>query len=74
MCLYPDLSRKLEIKNMHTGETVQDDADVLISARGSLNDMAWPSIPHLDAFQGEVMHSAKWNQELVICNYIPLSN
>jgi cation diffusion facilitator CzcD-associated flavoprotein CzcO len=46
-----------------TGETFTEDADIVISARGNLNDMAWPNIPGLDAFKGEKMHSASWNQE-----------
>ncbi|KAB8303281.1 hypothetical protein EYC80_004723 [Monilinia laxa] len=53
---------KLEIENKSTGETFEEDADVLISARGSLNEISWPDIPGLSDFQGEVMHSAKWNQ------------
>ena len=48
-----------------TGETFEDDADILLSARGALNDIAWPQIPGLNSFHGEVMHSAAWNQKLV---------
>ncbi|RAL66248.1 hypothetical protein DID88_005919 [Monilinia fructigena] len=55
-------SRNLEIENNSTGEIFEDDADVLISARGSLNEISWPDIPGLSDFQGEVIHSAKWNQ------------
>jgi cation diffusion facilitator CzcD-associated flavoprotein CzcO len=52
------------VENLKTGEIIKDDADILLSARGNLNDMAWPKIPGLKSFKGEVMHSAKWNQEL----------
>jgi cation diffusion facilitator CzcD-associated flavoprotein CzcO len=52
-----------------TGETFEEDADVLVSARGNLNDIAWPEIEGLQSFQGEVMHSAAWNQELVILGW-----
>lgn len=55
--------RKLQIENSSTGETFEEDADVLISARGSLNEISWPNIPGLNDFQGEVMHSANWNQK-----------
>jgi len=48
---------------MKTGEIIHDDTDVLISARGGLNEFVWPEIPGLETFQGEVMHSAKWNEE-----------
>ncbi|KAL3418654.1 steroid monooxygenase [Phlyctema vagabunda] len=54
---------KIQVENLKTGELIQDDADVLISARGGLNEISWPSIPGLDTFQGEIMHSAAWNQE-----------
>jgi hypothetical protein len=37
-----------------------------VSARGSLNDKAWPKIPGFETFKGEVMHSAQWNDELVL--------
>jgi cation diffusion facilitator CzcD-associated flavoprotein CzcO len=59
------LNRKLVVENVKTGETIHDDADVLISARGNLNDKAWPKIPGFETFKGEVMHSAQWNEELV---------
>jgi hypothetical protein len=55
--------RKLKIQRVETGETFEDDADVLIAARGALNDIAWPQIPGLRSFKGEVMHSAAWNEK-----------
>src|SRR3954447_4994078 len=36
-------------------------AQVLISAAGALADPTYPDIPGLDAFQGTVMHSARWD-------------
>lgn len=57
------LCRSMTVLNTKTGESFEDTADVLISARGNLNDIAWPDIPGLRSFEGEVMHSAKWNQE-----------
>jgi cation diffusion facilitator CzcD-associated flavoprotein CzcO len=58
-------SRLLTVEKTQTGEVFEDDADVLISARGNLNNIAWPEIPGFDTFKGEVMHSAAWNQEYV---------
>lgn len=55
------LSRRLTIEKTQTGETVDDEADVVIQARGNLNDKAWPTIPGLSNFEGEVMHSSAWN-------------
>jgi hypothetical protein len=53
------------VENVKTGEIIHDDADVLVSARGNLNDKAWPKIPGFETFKGEVMHSAQWNEESV---------
>lgn len=39
-----------------------DEADVLISATGALNNWKWPDIPGLHDFKGKVMHSAKWDE------------
>ncbi|KAI9048091.1 hypothetical protein LZ554_007887 [Drepanopeziza brunnea f. sp. 'monogermtubi'] len=63
-CRWDDGAKKwnIAVQNLATGETFQDDADVLISARGGLNEIAWPKIPGFGSFTGEVMHSAAWNQ------------
>ena len=50
------------VKNLVTGEVIKDISDVLISARGNLNNPAWPDIDGLGVFKGEVMHSARWNE------------
>jgi cation diffusion facilitator CzcD-associated flavoprotein CzcO len=39
------------------------DADVLIAAAGQLNRPAYPRIPGIDAFAGELFHSARWNHD-----------
>ncbi|KAF1851910.1 FAD/NAD(P)-binding domain-containing protein [Cucurbitaria berberidis CBS 394.84] len=63
-CRWDDRTAKwnITIKNLATGETIQDQSDVLISARGNLNNPSWPEIDGLDTFKGEVMHSATWNE------------
>lgn len=55
--------RHLTIEDLVTSEILEDEADILIAARGSLNDIRWPTIDGLNSFNGEMMHSAKWNQE-----------
>lgn len=62
-----EYDRELTIQNVKTGEVIYDDADILISARGNLNDFVWPKIDGFETFKGEVMHSAAWNQ-----SYAPL--
>jgi cation diffusion facilitator CzcD-associated flavoprotein CzcO len=64
-CKWNDCSKKweLEVLDLKTGEVILDDADILLSARGNLNDFVWPKIPGFETFKGEVMHSAAWNQD-----------
>ncbi|TRX93324.1 hypothetical protein FHL15_005903 [Xylaria flabelliformis] len=54
---------KLDVRRTDTGDIFQDDADVLVAARGGLSNPSWPSIPGLKDFAGEVMHSALWSDE-----------
>jgi cation diffusion facilitator CzcD-associated flavoprotein CzcO len=63
-CRWDDKTAKwnITVKNLATGETIHDQADVLISGRGNLNTPSWPEIEGLQTFKGEVMHSATWNQ------------
>lgn len=44
-------------------EEFEDVADVLILARGGLNTPKWPEIEGFGTFGGEVMHSARWNED-----------
>ena len=41
------------------GETVE--ADVVVSAIGMFNELAYPDIPGLDSFTGTWFHSARWD-------------
>ncbi|KAH6984737.1 hypothetical protein BKA56DRAFT_481176 [Ilyonectria sp. MPI-CAGE-AT-0026] len=63
-CRWDDTLNKwhLTVQQVDTGEIFTEDADVVISAKGNLNQFAWPSIPGIDMFEGEKMHSAQWNQ------------
>ena len=53
---------ELVIENLTTGELVHDQADVVLSAIGVLNNWRWPDIPGLHDFKGKVLHSARWDQ------------
>ncbi|KAH8689850.1 hypothetical protein BGW36DRAFT_440544 [Talaromyces proteolyticus] len=52
------------IENLRTGEIIMDQADVVISARGTLNEMSWPDIPGVCDMKIPVMHSAAWNDSV----------
>lgn len=63
-CHWDDKTAKwhVTIEDLATGETIRDQSDVLISARGNLNNPSWPDIDGLNTFKGELMHSATWNE------------
>lgn len=52
----------MKIQNGDSGSVYFDEADVLISATGALNNWKWPNIPGLHDFKGKLMHSAKWDE------------
>ncbi|KAK3336591.1 hypothetical protein B0T19DRAFT_454089 [Cercophora scortea] len=52
---------KIKVENLITGESFEDTANVLVTARGQLNDINWPDIPGLATFQGKTMHSGEWD-------------
>lgn len=57
--------RQVTVERLETGEIFTDEADVVISARGTLNDMSWPQVPGLAEMTIPVMHSANWNKKYV---------
>lgn len=40
---------------------IEDEADVLITGTGLLNEWKWPNIPGIQDFKGELLHTANWN-------------
>ncbi|KAK3396901.1 hypothetical protein B0T20DRAFT_500411 [Sordaria brevicollis] len=53
---------KVTIKNLITGEIVNDTCDILVNAAGFLNNWKWPDIPGLDKYKGALLHSANWDE------------
>lgn len=49
------------LKIEHAGQSFEDKADVLVSARGFLSTWHWPSITGLHDFKGHKVHSAAWD-------------
>ncbi len=39
-------------------------ADVVVGAQGALSEPAVPSLPGIERFTGDVMHSARWNHDV----------
>lgn len=54
--------RAVTVEDLTTGTRSVDRADVVISARGSLNDINWPDVPGLEDMKIPVMHSAAWDE------------
>lgn len=42
---------------------VEDEADVLITGTGLLNEWKWPLIAGLHSFKGDLLHTASWNEK-----------
>jgi len=64
-CRYDEAEAKwcVKVKNVVTGEDIEDTADILVAARGALNEPAWPdSIEGFGTFEGKVLHSAVWDE------------
>jgi cyclohexanone monooxygenase len=47
-----------------TGDGGEELFDVVVSATGVLHHPALPDIPGLDDFEGEMFHSARWNDDI----------
>ncbi|GAD92007.1 flavin-binding monooxygenase-like family protein [Paecilomyces variotii No. 5] len=54
----------VNIKNLQTGEVIEDTAEVVINCSGALNNWKWPDIPGLDTFKGTLVHTARYPQDL----------
>ncbi|VUC29175.1 unnamed protein product, partial [Clonostachys rosea] len=52
---------ELIIKDISTGNTIHDKAEVVINASGVLNSWKWPDLPGLDTFKGILLHSANYD-------------
>ncbi|KAJ4223277.1 hypothetical protein NW759_005912 [Fusarium solani] len=66
-----DAEKKLwsiRVLNVKSGETFQDTANILVSARGGLNQISWPDIKGLRDFGGRLMHSGAWDESVDLRN------
>ncbi|KAI1329152.1 hypothetical protein F5Y16DRAFT_113280 [Xylariaceae sp. FL0255] len=58
----------IKVQNLETGKEFMDYANFLIDASGILNNWRWPSIPNLNTFRGELIHTAKWPKDFDYSN------
>lgn len=54
----------VKVKNLASGELIEDSCDVLINAGGILNAWRWPAIPGLNDYKGPLLHSANWDDSV----------
>ncbi|KAF4946367.1 hypothetical protein FSARC_14211 [Fusarium sarcochroum] len=50
------------VRDLKTDDEFEDTADVVISARGGLNQIYWPKIAGIEGFKGKLMHSGAWDE------------
>lgn len=53
---------RLVVKDLQTGESVNDSAEFFINAGGVLNNWKWPDIQGLTDFKGKLLHSAAYEE------------
>ncbi|KAK4151191.1 hypothetical protein C8A00DRAFT_17382 [Chaetomidium leptoderma] len=54
---------ELAVRNVETGEEFSDYATFLVDGTGILNNWRFPDVEGLDAFQGPLIHTARWPKD-----------
>ncbi|KAH6672644.1 hypothetical protein F5X68DRAFT_141085 [Plectosphaerella plurivora] len=69
-CTWDGPQRKwhVKVKNLKTGELVDDTADVIISCKGGLNQIMWPKVKNFETYQGKLVHSGAWDESMELAN------
>ncbi|KAF9448221.1 FAD/NAD(P)-binding domain-containing protein [Macrolepiota fuliginosa MF-IS2] len=60
----------IEVTDLATGNTIHDWCHFLINGGGVLNSWKWPNIPGIDTFEGDVLHTAKYDRSLDLTDKI----
>lgn len=63
---------KLERLDASPAAVVEDEADVLITGTGLLNEWKWPAIEGLHSFKGDLLHTANWDERVDLTVSLPL--
>ncbi|TFK39761.1 hypothetical protein BDQ12DRAFT_649180 [Crucibulum laeve] len=51
----------VQVTDLRTGDIVSDYCDFFINASGVLNAWKWPTIPGLENYKGQLLHTARWD-------------
>lgn len=54
----------VDVQDLQTNTAHQHTAHIVVNASGYLNHWTWPDIPGLHSFQGKIVHSAAWDQDV----------
>jgi len=55
---------RLKVRDLTSGNEVEDWCDILINASGILNNWRWPAIPGLFDYKGKLLHTANWDESV----------
>ncbi|KAL6230334.1 hypothetical protein BDW75DRAFT_248777 [Aspergillus navahoensis] len=56
----------VRVRDLQLGQEWNDSCDILINAGGILNSWRWPAIPGLDKYKGTLVHTANWDDSIVL--------
>ncbi|KAH6893129.1 hypothetical protein B0T10DRAFT_509739 [Thelonectria olida] len=59
---------KLQQLDANPSVLIEDEADVLITGTGLLNEWKWPAIEGLHSFNGDLLHTANWDESVDLAN------
>lgn len=54
----------MRIKDLASGQIVNDHCDILVNAGGVLNNWQWPAIPGIEKYKGTLLHTANWDDKI----------
>lgn len=54
---------KIQLEKLdEEGQIFEDESDVFMTGTGLLNQWSWPNIPGIHDFDGDLLHTANWNE------------
>ncbi|KAM0525911.1 hypothetical protein ACHAPS_004482 [Verticillium nonalfalfae] len=59
---------QVKVQDLKSGLVFEETADLVISAKGGLNQIKWPRIKGIEDYQGKLMHSAAWDESVDLRN------
>ncbi|KAL3430356.1 hypothetical protein BDV09DRAFT_199749 [Aspergillus tetrazonus] len=56
----------VRVRDLQSRQEWDDSCDILINAGGILNSWRWPAIPGLERYKGTLVHTANWDDSIVL--------